>query len=126
MSEFASSLTWQCLVHAWRIATSDSAWRCLVRVRRVAMSEFASSLTWYNIGVVNGDRYVSMEAMVQLATSMHGEMRCRGFSSSLLGLVTARHTLRPHALHPMLTCCQMCRPVDRWNGRFCLSLKKFR
>ena len=94
MSDFASSLTWQCLVHEWRNATSDSAWRCLVRVRRVAMSDFASSLTWYSIGVVNGDRYVSMEAMVQLATSMHGEMRCRGFSSTLLGLVTARHTLR--------------------------------
>ena len=41
-----------------------------------------------------GDRKVSMEAMVQQATSMHGEMRCRGFSSSLLGLVIARHTLR--------------------------------
>ena len=67
---------------------------CLVHVRRDAMSDFASSLTWFSIGVVHGDRKVSMEAMVQLATSMHGEMRCRGFSSSLLGLVTARHILR--------------------------------
>ena len=61
------------------------------------MSEFALSLTWYSIGVVDGDRKVSMEAMVQLATSMHGQMRCRGFSSSLLGLSTARQTLRHHA-----------------------------
>ena len=66
----------------------------LVPVRRDAMSDFASSLTWYSVGVVDGDRKVSMEAMVKLATSMHGEMRCRGFSSSLLGLVTARHTSR--------------------------------
>ena len=58
------------------------------------MSDVASSLTWYSIGVVNGDRSVSMEAMVQLPTSMHGEMRCRCFSSTLLGLVTARPTLR--------------------------------
>ena len=36
-------------------------------------------------------------AMVQLAKSMHGEMRCRGFSSLLLGLSTARQTLRPYA-----------------------------
>ena len=31
----------------------------------------------------------------------------------------------PHALNPrveMSTCCQMCRLVDRWNGRFCLCL----
>ena len=66
----------------------------LVPVRRDAMWDFASSLTWYSVGVVDGDRKVSMEAMVKLATSMHGEMRCRGFSSSLLGLVTARHTSR--------------------------------
>ena len=58
------------------------------------MSDFASSLTRYSIGVVDGDRKVSMEAVDQLATSMQGEMRCRGFSSSLLGLVTTRHTLR--------------------------------
>ena len=62
------------------------------------MSDFASSLTWYSVGVVDGDRKASMEAMVQLATSMHGEMRCRGFSSSLLGLSTARQTLRLHAV----------------------------
>ena len=74
MSDFASSLTWRCLVRARRDATSDLVWRCLVRERRVAMSDFASSLTWYCIGVVHGDRKVSMEAMVQLATSMHGEM----------------------------------------------------
>ena len=41
-----------------------------------AMSDVASSLTWYSIGVVDGDRKVSMEAMVQLAKSMHGEMGC--------------------------------------------------
>ena len=32
----------------------------------------------------------------------------------------------PHALNPrveMSTCCQMCRPVDRWNGGVCLCLK---
>ena len=32
----------------------------------------------------------------------------------------------PQSLNPrveMLTCRQMCRPVDRWNGRFCLSFK---
>ena len=38
------------------------------------MSDSASSLTWYSIGVVDGDRKVSMEAIVQLAKSMHGEM----------------------------------------------------
>ena len=111
MSDFASSLTWRCVVHARRDATSDFAWRCLVRERRVAMSDFASSLTWYSIGVVDGDRYsigvvdgdrkVSMEAMVQLAKSMHGEMPCRCFSSSLLGLSTARQTLRPHTLQSL-------------------------
>ena len=85
MSDFVSSLTWRCLVHAWRDATSDLVWRCLVRERRVCDVGFSSSLTWFSIGVVHGDRKVSMEAMVQLATSMHGEMRCRGFSSSLLG-----------------------------------------
>ena len=96
---------------------------CLVHARRDAMSDFASSLTWFGDGWsmhgdpasdfassstwrclvhtwrdVDGDRKVSMEAMVQPATSMHGEMRCRGFSSSLFGLSTARQTLRPHAL----------------------------
>ena len=58
------------------------------------------------MGVV-GDRKVSKEAMVQLAKSMHGdseamvqlqksmhgEMRCRCFSSSLLGMASARQTL---------------------------------
>ena len=61
------------------------------------MSDSASSLTWYIIGVVDGDRKVSMDDMVQLAKSMHEEMRCRVFSSSLLGLSTARQTLRPYA-----------------------------
>ena len=136
----------------------------LVPVRRDAMWDFASSLTWYSVGVVDGDRKVSMEAMVKLATSMHGEMRCRGFSSylgwwlqdilrgvlwrsmqkSMHGEMWCRIALRlylgcrpqdklwdlmrcsPHALNPrveMSTCCQMCRLVDRWNGRFCSSLK---
>ena len=64
------------------------------------MLDSASSLTWYSIGVVDGDRKVSMEAIVQLAKSMNGEMSCRGFSSSLLlGLATARQTLRPYAPH---------------------------
>ena len=35
---------------------------------------------------------MSKEAVVQLAKSLHGEMRCRGFSSSLLGLANARQT----------------------------------
>ena len=52
-------------VHARRDAMSDFAssltWRCLVLVRRVAMSDFASSLTWYSFGVVDGDRKVSMD-----------------------------------------------------------------
>ena len=29
------------------------------------MSDFASSLAWCSIGIVNGDRKVSIEAMVQ-------------------------------------------------------------
>ena len=44
---------------------------CLVHARRDAMSDFASSLTWYSIGV-DGDRKVSKEAMVQFAKSVHG------------------------------------------------------
>ena len=67
----------------------DLVWRCLVHARRDAMSDFAPHLTWYSIGV-DGDWKVSKEAVVQLANSMHGEMRGRGFSSSLLGMATAR------------------------------------
>ena len=37
------------------------------------MSDFASPLTWYSIGV-DGKRKVSMMAMVQLAKSMHREL----------------------------------------------------
>ena len=36
------------------------------------MSDFASPLTWYSIGV-DGERKVSMVAMVQPVKSMHGE-----------------------------------------------------
>ena len=95
MSDFASSLTWRCLVHAWRDATSDFAWRCLVRERRVAMSDFASSLTWYSIGV-SGWRKESEYGGYGPASNIHArrDAICRGFSSSLLELVTARHTLR--------------------------------
>ena len=53
----------------------------LVCARRDVMSS-SSSVGFcfvHFFGVVDGDGKVSMEAMVQLATSMHGEMRCRGF-----------------------------------------------
>ena len=52
----ASSLTWRCLDHAWRVATYDVG---------AAMSDVASSLAWCSIGIVDGDRKLRMEAMVQ-------------------------------------------------------------
>ena len=68
----------------------------------------ASSLTWYSIGVVDGDGKVCTEAMVQLAISMHGEMRDRVSLRLYLGC-------RPQDNYEM-TCGQKRGPVDRRNG----------
>ena len=61
------------------------------------MSDVASSLAWCSIGIVDGERKLSMEAMVQQHPCTE---RCDvgGCSSSLLGLSTARQTLSPHTL----------------------------
>ena len=72
---------------------------CLVHVRRVVTIGFAPTLTWFGVGMDGelrcGSCFVFDTAMFW---TMHGEMRCRGFSSSLLGLSTTRQTLRPHTL----------------------------
>ena len=79
-------------MHAWSMNGEMRRWILL------------RPLKWYSIGVVNVDGKVSMEATVQLATSMHGEMRCRGFSSCKTTFVTLYA-----AVHGVLD--------------FCLSLK---
>ena len=82
------------LVFVWSIVTSNPL--------------PASSLTWYSIGVVDGDGKVSTEAVVQLAISMHGEMRDRVSLRLYLGC-------RPQDNYEM-TCGQKRGPVDRRNG----------
>ena len=89
------------------------------------MSDFASSLAWCSIGIVDGDRKVSMEAMVQqhpctercdVGVSLRPYLGCRP-QDKLCDLIRCS----PHALYPrvvMSTWCQMCRLVDRWNGMF--------
>ena len=61
----ASSLTRRCLDHAWRDATSDIACRMSGPCMGATMSDVASSLARCSICIVDGDRKLSMEAMVQ-------------------------------------------------------------
>ena len=69
-----------------------TVWGCMLGPRTVKcdVGFCLVLLKWCSIGVVDGDGKVSIVAVVQLATSMHGEMRCRYFSSSLFGLSTAK------------------------------------
>ena len=69
-------------------------------------------------------------AIVQYAKSMHGEMRCRTslgwrLQDKLLG-PSAPQSSCLQSKGEMSTRCQICRSVDRWNGRFCLSLSSGR
>ena len=82
---------------------------------------------------------LSTEALVQLAISLHGEMRdrvslrlylgCRpqdnyemtcGQKRGLVDRWNGSSVCCQSYQPVMSTCGQMCRLVDRWNGRFCL------
>ena len=59
---------------------------------------------------------------------MHGEMRCRTSLFVLTWVGDCKTNLwdllhrGPHVFNPRVEMSQICRSVDRWNGRFCLSL----
>ena len=77
------------------------------------MSDVASALAWCSIGIVDGDRKLRMEAMVQQDPCTE---RCDvGTSLFVLTLVvdckTSTHAWNPRVA--MSTCCLMSRLVDR-------------
>ena len=97
------------------------------------MSDFslASSLIWVGDSKTNFEESYGPVSKIHARRDAISDFSLRPY----LGLATARQTFETFCTAVLMsliqgvemsTRCQICRSVDKWNGRFCLSLNSGR